>query len=157
MTREEELELCLKMGVREDWAEDLLSRLSGKNGSALPMLRLLRSFSDYLQFYKGGYAELLKKRQEQGGLSLPEKKLIEKGAAPEDIQRFAYWQAYEAIECVMELLGSQGGEPEMFKNEAFSECGRVGIVELDPDRKPTGKYVIYPFGDDFTRWFKNDE
>ena len=61
MTFEEKLELCLKMGVRKDLAEHFLGMFDGGNCSALPTFRLLRSLYDYLQFYKGGYAEILKK------------------------------------------------------------------------------------------------
>ncbi len=158
MTHEEELELCLKMGVREDWAEDLLTNLNGISGSALPMLRLLRSFTDYLRYYEGEYAERLKKAIDSGWtISIPEENLTKRGATPEEIQELARYYVKETIYWVMDLLDCQGGESKLFKDEAFSECGSVGIVEFGPDRRPTGKYVIYPMSVDFYRWFKKDE
>ena len=158
MTHEEELELCLKMGVREDWAEELLSSLSGTNRSALPMLRLLRSLTDLMRYYEGRYAERLKKVLANGGtLSIPEENLIKRGATPEEIQDLAHYYVKDTICCVMTMLDCLYGEPELFKEEAFSECGSVGIMEFGPDRRPTGKHVDYPMGVEFERWFKKDE
>ena len=158
MTHEEELELCLKMGVREDWAEELLSSLSGTNRSALPMLRLLRSLTDLMRYYEGGYAERLKKEHANGWtLSIPEENLIKRGATPEEIQDLAHYYVKDTIRDVMTILDCLYGEPELFKEEAFSECGSVGIMEFGPDRRPTGKHVTYPMGAEFERWFKKDE
>ena len=158
MTHEEELELCLKMGVREDWAELILKWLGGKNQSALPMLRLLRSICDYLQYYEGGYADWLKKAAASGGrYATSARRLIERGATPEEMQDFALYHVEEAIDWVMERLSSQGGESKVFEDEAFSECGRVGIVEIDSARNPTGKHVTYPPLGEYTRWFKKGE
>lgn len=158
MTHEEELELCLKMGVREDWAEELLSSLSGTNRSALPMLRLLRSLTDLMRYYEGRYAERLKKALANGWtLSIPEENLIKRGATPEEIQDLAHYYVKDTIRCVMTILDCLHGEPELFKEEAFSECGSVGIMEFGPDRRPTGKHVDYPMGVEFERWFKKDE
>ena len=58
MTHEEELELCLKMGVREDWAELILKWLGGKNQSALPrrrnrVLRFIMLKKLLIGFWKG--------------------------------------------------------------------------------------------------------
>lgn len=159
MTHEEELELCLKMGVREDWAEDLLSSLNGINGSALPILRLLRSLTDYLSYYEGGCAERLKNDLAKGSrVSIPEENLIKKGATPEEIQELAFYHIRDTIEYIMNLLTDcRGNEPKLFEDEAFSECGHVGLAELGADGKLTGKYCIYPQGAEFEEWFKNDE
>lgn len=146
------------MGVREDWAEELLNALSGKNHSALPMIRLLRSISDYLQDYEGRYAEKLKHAVANGRtLAIPEENLIERGAAPEEIQYLALYHAEKAVDWVMSLLYCRLDESKLFKNSAFSECGHIGLVELSPNGNPTGKYYIYPTGAEFYRWLKKDE
>lgn len=143
------------MGVREDWAEDLLSSLNGINGSALPMLRLLRSLTDHLRYYEGRYAERLKQAVADGWIiSIPEENLIKRGATPEEIQELAEYHVNETIHWVMELLDCRSGESKLFKDEAFSECGHIGLMVLGPDRKPTGKYYIYPTGAEFERRFK---
>lgn len=135
MTFEDKLERCLKLGVRKDLAEHFLSMFDGGNCSVLPAFRLLRSLYDYLQFYKGGYAELLKKQQEKGYLPRSVKKLVEKGVTLEEIQELKYCCVDETISNIMGLLcGMQTYESDIFKNEAFSECGRACIISVPMEK-----------------------
>lgn len=148
MTFEEKKSLMVKMGLDEERAEFLL-QMEREDLSMLPMIRLLRSINDYLKFREGGYAEYIKKCQAEGTLNKGiEAELIKKGVTPEEIQALAYNAAYDSFDVLLNLFVLPNVyESEMFKDEAFAECGRAGLMEIGPDGKPTGKRIIYPSGD----------
>lgn len=111
METEEMKQLLVKMGLREEAAEHYL-QYESEIWAVLPAFRLLKPLSDQLEFYKGSYRKMLENRLADGTLEkrLPKvSALMKSGAAPEDIEAFAYDLVLEAFESILYQLDDHQG------------------------------------------------
>ena len=156
METEEMKQLLVKMGLREEAAEHYL-QYESEIWAVLPAFRLLKPLSDQLEFYKGSYRKMLENRLADGTLEkrLPKvSALMKSGAAPEDIEAFAYDLVLEAFESILyQLDDHQGAEvSDVFLEEDVSKCGYARLMEQGPEGEATGRYLfevhgMIPFSD----------
>lgn len=67
MTYEEKLNVMEKFGLQKEWAKWELKQ-ENEYFAVLPSFRFLKPISDHLEFHRGGFADMIKKYQEQGEL-----------------------------------------------------------------------------------------
>lgn len=150
MTFEEKKNLLVKMGIHEETAKYYLENESDI-WAVLPAFRFLKPLSDNLEFYKGGYREMIEKKIEDGLLEgqMPEAAaLVKSGASPEIIEKFAFHLILEAYESILyQLDDHEGAETsDVFMDEDFSECGYGRLMEMGTDGESTGRYLIEVHG-----------
>lgn len=150
MTFEEKKNLLVKMGLSEETAEYYLEGESDI-WAVMPVFRLLKPLSDQLEFYKNGYRKMIEKNIENGTLEkrIPEAaELVKCGVPLESIEKFAYSLVLEAYESALYQLDDHVGAEvsDVFMNEDFSECGYAGLMEMDADGNPTGRYLAEVHG-----------
>ena len=156
MTLEQKKTLLMQLGVPKAAAEHYLKQESDV-WAVLPAFRFLKPLNDDLEFYKGGYKQMIERRIADGSLDerFPEvAALIKAGAAIEDIERFAYDLLLEAYHFLLYHLDDHTGAEvsDVFGEEDFSRHSYARLVEFGPDHQPTGRVVIevhdkIPFSD----------
>lgn len=156
MTLEQKKTLLMQLGVPKAAAEHYLKQESDI-WAVLPAFRFLKPLNDDLEFYKGGYKQMIERRIADGSLDerFPEvAALIKAGAAIEDIERFAYDLLLEAYHFLLYHLDDHTGAEvsDVFGEEDFSRYSYARLVEFGPDHQPTGRVVIevhdkIPFSD----------
>lgn len=150
MTYEEKKNLLVKMGLREETAENYLG-LESDIWAVLPAFRLLKPLSDNLDFYKGGYRKMIEKMKEDGALAekMPEiNEMLNAGVSPETIEKFVYdikLSTYDSL--LYQLDDYKGAEvSDVFGDASFSKCGYGRLMEQRPDGELTGRYLIEVHG-----------
>lgn len=156
MTLKDKLNIMEKFGLQREWAKWELKNESDV-WAVLPAFRFLKPISDHLEFYRGGFAALIKRYEEEGVLeqNFPEvAALMKEGATVENIEKFAFDRIFETIECILYQLGDQESAEcaDVFDEIDFSGMNRLRLMEVKPDGKPTGRYAIelhgkIPFSD----------
>ena len=156
MTFEEKLNVMEKFGLQKEWAKWELKQ-ENEYFAVLPSFRFLKPISDHLEFHRGGFADMIKKYQEQGVLDerFPEvSALIKEGATIESIEKFAFERVRETVESILYQLGDQESAEcaDVFDEMDFSEMNRLRLMEVKPDGTPTGRYAVelhgkIPFSD----------
>lgn len=150
MTLEETKHALMKLGLSEGTAEAYLEEES-ETWAVLPAFRLLKPLNDRLEFYQGPYQAWMERCIQDGTLQdqIPEAApLLAAGAAPEQIQQFAYQLVLNAYEQLLyQLDDPEGAEvDEVFCDPAFSESGHARLMEAAPDGTATGRYLIEVHG-----------
>ncbi len=118
------------------------------SASSLPPAETI---DDQLEFYKGSYRKMLENRLADGTL---EKRfaqgsaLMKSGAAPEDIEAFAYdlcWRHLKAFS--IKLDDHQGRRLVMFfLRRRFSKMWLCQTMEQGPEGEATGRYLFEVHG-----------
>ncbi len=156
MTFEEKLNVMEKFGLQKEWAKWELKQ-ENEYFAVLPSFRFLKPISDHLEFHRGGFADMIKKYQEQGVLDerFPEvSALIKEGASIESIEKFAFERVQEAVECILYQLGDQESAEcaDVFDEIDCSKIKKMRLMEINDDGTPTGRHAIelhgkIPFSD----------
>ncbi len=142
MTFEEKLNVMEKFGLQKEWAKWELKQESDV-WAVLASFRFLKPISDHLEFHRGGFADMIKKYQEQGELDerFPEvSALIKEGASIESIEKFAFERVQEAVECILYQLGDQESAEyaDVFDEIDCSKIKKMRLMEINDDGTPTG-------------------
>ena len=107
--------------------------------------------SDNLEFYRGRYRELLVQWQGEGVLEKKDPEaaaLLRAGATPEQVERLVYEKTLQAYELLLYQLDDHTGAEvsDAFAQEDFSRCSYGQLLEMGPDRNPTGRYLFEVHG-----------
>ncbi len=150
MTTAEKLNYLTALGLSEKAAKYYL-QYDTEVWAVVPAFRLLKPLSDDLEFYRGRYRELLEQWQAEGVLEdtdPPAAALLKAGASPEQIQRFAYDKTLQAYELLLYQLDDHTGSEvsDAFDKEDFSRCSYGQLMEMGPDKNPTGRYLFEVHG-----------
>lgn len=140
MSKEEIKELLLKFGLPEGAADYYANlEMNDMNSAWLSAFRFVRPLNICLESYRTEYGDLLKSRIEKGmRISAVEAELIEKGATPELLGKFANQIALTAFSQVLYRLSDPAGSDYDLKNEGEGLPSWT-IMEKDANRKVTDR------------------
>ena len=150
MTTEEKVRYLTALGLSEKTARWYL-QYDTDVWAVVPAFRLLKPLSDDLEFYRGRYRALLERWQAEGVLEDKDPEaaaLLKAGATTEQVERFAYDKTLGAYESLLYQLDDHTGAEvsDAFDKEDFSQCGYGRLLEMGPDRNPTGRYLFEVHG-----------
>jgi hypothetical protein len=151
MNKEEIKRLLQEFGLSEQ-ASDYYANLEMKdeNFAWLPAFRFVRPLNNSLESYKTEYGDLLKNRIEKGlSVSKIEAELLEKGATPELLGKFAYEIALTAFSQVLYRLSDPAGGDYDLENEGDG-LPSWSLMERDAnrvitERRLTETHSLIPF------------
>ena len=150
MELEQKVRYLIALGLSEKAARYYL-RYETDPWAVVPSFRLLKPLSDDLEFYRGRYRELLVQWQGEGVLEKKDPEaaaLLRAGATPEQVERLVYEKTLQAYELLLYQLDDHTGAEvsDAFAQEDFSRCSYGQLLEMGPDRNPTGRYLFEVHG-----------
>lgn len=140
MSKEEIKELLQNFGLPEGSADYYANlEVKDKNFAWLPAFRFVRPLNNSLESYETEYADILRSRIERGlSISEVEEELLEKGATPELLGKFAYEIALTAFSEVLYRLSDPAGGDYDLENEGQGLPSWT-LMERDSKRVVTGR------------------
>ena len=135
MEKEKKIELLKLFGLSEDMANYYAESDDDKLWSVLPVFRLLRPLNVTLEYYENHFAKYIEGARENVSLQrMPEvAALLQSGATPEQIAKFAYSLTLSAYEEILYLLDDHSAaDNDSFMNveKECEDCTYWKLVEI---------------------------